>query len=75
VAVGPNASDPHYGPVEKTAAPIREGELLLLDVWAKEEKFRAALLRCHVTGFLGAKVPRKRESFWRGAPGEDKATT
>src|SRR6266404_7365463 len=29
VAVGPNASDPHYGPVEGKSASIREGELLL----------------------------------------------
>src|SRR5438874_3318233 len=29
IAVGPHASDPHYGPVEGKSAPIREGDLLL----------------------------------------------
>src|SRR5262249_6716672 len=35
VAVNANASDPHYGPVQGKSAPIREGDLLLLDVWGK----------------------------------------
>src|SRR5258708_9245788 len=35
VAVEPNASDPHYGPVERSSSPIREGDLLLLDLWPK----------------------------------------
>src|SRR5579885_655373 len=35
VAVNANASDPHYGPTAERSAPIREGDLLLLDVWAK----------------------------------------
>jgi Xaa-Pro aminopeptidase len=35
VAVGPHASDPHYGPTLESASPIREGDLLLLDVWGK----------------------------------------
>src|SRR5947209_13852691 len=37
VAVGPNASDPHYGPAKEKSALIREGELLLLDVWGKKK--------------------------------------
>src|SRR5882757_5412245 len=31
VAVNANASDPHYGPVQGKSAPIRQGDLLLLD--------------------------------------------
>jgi Xaa-Pro dipeptidase len=57
VAVGPNASDPHYGPVEGNAAPIREGELLLLDVWAKKKTPGSVYYDVTWTGFLGAKVP------------------
>ena len=41
VAVNANASDPHYAPMQGKAAPIREGDLLLLDVWGKT-KTRAA---------------------------------
>jgi len=57
VAVGPNASDPHYGPVEGKSAPIREGELLLLDVWAKKKTPGSVYYDITWTGFLGAKVP------------------
>jgi Xaa-Pro dipeptidase len=57
VAVGPNASDPHYGPVEGKSAPIREGELLLLDVWAKKRTPGSVYYDITWTGFLGAKVP------------------
>ena len=36
VAVGPNAANPHYAPVEGQAAPIRRGDVLLIDLWACE---------------------------------------
>jgi len=57
VAVGPNASDPHYGPVEGKASPIREGQLLLLDVWAKKNTPGSVYYDVTWTGFLGVKVP------------------
>jgi Xaa-Pro aminopeptidase len=59
VAVGANASDPHYGPVEGTAAPIREGQLLLLDVWAKKKTPGSVYYDVTWTGFLGTKVPEE----------------
>jgi len=65
VAVGPNASDPHYGPVEKTASPIREGELLLLDVWAKKNSPGSVYYDVTWTGFLGAKVPEEYAKIFR----------
>jgi Xaa-Pro dipeptidase len=59
VAVGANASDPHYGPVEGTASPIREGQLLLLDVWAKKNTPGSVYYDVTWTSFLGAKVPEE----------------
>jgi len=59
VAVGPNANDPHYGPVEGKAAPIREGQLLLLDVWAKKKTPGSVYYDVTWTGFLGTKVPEE----------------
>jgi Xaa-Pro aminopeptidase len=38
VAVGPHASDPHYAPTKETASPIRTGDLLLVDLWAREAR-------------------------------------
>jgi Xaa-Pro aminopeptidase len=59
VAVGPNASDPHYGPVEGKSSPIREGELLLLDVWAKKKTPGSVYYDVTWTGFLSTKVPEE----------------
>jgi Xaa-Pro aminopeptidase len=59
VAVNANASDPHYGPVEGKAAPIREGDLLLLDVWGKTKAAGSVYYDVSWIGFLGAKVPEK----------------
>ncbi len=36
VAVNANSGNPHYEPQEKTSAPIRQGDFVLLDVWAKK---------------------------------------
>jgi Xaa-Pro aminopeptidase len=36
VAAGPNAANPHYEPSAKRPRAIQEGELLLIDLWARE---------------------------------------
>jgi Xaa-Pro dipeptidase len=59
VAVNANASDPHYGPVAGKSSPIREGDLLLLDVWGKTKKPGSVYYDITWIGFLGAQVPEK----------------
>jgi len=59
IAVGPHASDPHYGPTRETASPIREGDLLLLDVWGKTKTAGSVYYDITWVGYLGAKVPEK----------------
>jgi len=59
VAVGPHASDPHYGPLAGKSSPIREGDLLLLDVWGKTKTPGSVYYDVTWIGFLGAKVPEK----------------
>lgn len=36
VAVGPHAADPHYEPSEANPREIRRGDILLIDLWARE---------------------------------------
>jgi Xaa-Pro aminopeptidase len=36
VAAGANAADPHYSPSASRPRPIKRGELLLIDLWARE---------------------------------------
>jgi Xaa-Pro dipeptidase len=59
IAVGPHASDPHYGPTQESAAPIREGDLLLMDVWGKMKTPGSVYYDITWVGYLGAKVPEK----------------
>jgi Xaa-Pro dipeptidase len=59
IAVNEHASDPHYGPTSESAAEIREGDLLLLDVWGKKKTPGSVYYDVTWMGYLGAKVPEK----------------
>jgi Xaa-Pro aminopeptidase len=65
VAVGPHASDPHYGPAPQNSSPIREGDLLLLDVWGKTKTPDSVYYDVTWVGYLGAKVPEKHAKIFR----------
>ncbi len=59
VAVGPHSGDPHYEPRRQGSSPIRDGDLLLLDVWGKLAKPGSVYYDITWMGYLGAKVPEK----------------
>lgn len=64
VAVNANSGDPHYDPRPETSKPIREGDFVLLDIWAKKNTPGAVYYDITWTGFVG-KSPsdRMREVF------------
>jgi Xaa-Pro aminopeptidase len=37
VSVGPHSADPHYQPAAERTTTIRKGDLLLIDLWARED--------------------------------------
>jgi Xaa-Pro aminopeptidase len=37
VAIGPNAANPHYEPTAQSSATIKRGDILLIDLWAREK--------------------------------------
>jgi Xaa-Pro dipeptidase len=59
IAVNAHASDPHYGPAQGKSSPIREGDLLLMDVWGKKNTPHSVYYDVTWIGYLGAKVPEK----------------
>jgi Xaa-Pro dipeptidase len=59
IAVNAHASDPHYGPTAESASLIREGDLLLLDVWGKKKTQGSVYYDVTWMGYLGARVPEK----------------
>jgi Xaa-Pro dipeptidase len=59
VAVGPHSGDPHYEPQPQASSPIRRGNLLLLDIWAKTLAPNSVYYDITWTGYLGARAPEK----------------
>ncbi|HEY7159074.1 MAG TPA: M24 family metallopeptidase [Gemmataceae bacterium] len=64
-AVGPHSGDPHYEPGPSNDAPIRDGDFVLIDLWAKLDKPRAVYSDLTWTGFVGAEVPEKYEKIFQ----------
>jgi Xaa-Pro aminopeptidase len=64
IAVNENASDPHYQAEPGKSAAIREGDLLLLDVWGKTKSAGSVYYDVTWIGFLGAKVPEEHAKIF-----------
>ena len=60
VAVNANSGNPHYEPHAEGSASIREGDFVLLDVWAKKDTPGAVYYDITWTGFVG-KAPSDRQ--------------
>jgi Xaa-Pro dipeptidase len=64
VAVNANSGNPHYEPHAEGSTPIREGDFVLLDVWAKKNTPGAVYYDITWTGFIGkAPSDKLREIF------------
>jgi Xaa-Pro dipeptidase len=59
VAVNAHASDPHYAPSNERPTEIKQGDLLLLDVWGKLKLPGSVYYDVAWVGYLGEKVPEK----------------
>ncbi len=53
VGANANASNPHYEPSEDVSSPIRRGDFVLLDMWAKLDRPDAVYYDITWTGFCG----------------------
>jgi len=74
VAVGPHSGDPHYEPKPGAEGTIREGQFVLIDLWAKLDRPNAVYSDLTWTGFVGRDVPaRYTEIFRIVARGRDAA--
>ncbi len=68
VAVGPHAGNPHHETSSGQGREIREGDFVLIDLWAKLQKPRAVYSDLTRVGFVGKTVPptntRKFSRSW-----------
>jgi Xaa-Pro aminopeptidase len=67
VAVNAHAGDPHYAPSDATPTPIREGDLVLIDLWARGRGPRDVYADITWVGFCGDRPPEKLERIFRVA--------
>jgi Xaa-Pro dipeptidase len=65
VGVGPHSGDPHYAPGPNSDSPIREGDFVLIDLWAKLDRPRSVYSDLTWTGFVGTVVPDKYEQIFQ----------
>src|SRR5258707_1351160 len=65
VGVNANSGDPHYGPSSAKSAPIREGDFVLLDIWAKKNVPNAVYYDITWTGFVGKSPSEKIQKVFR----------
>lgn len=74
VGVNRHSGDPHYEPSAEEHSPIRPGDWVLIDLWAKHADPEGVYCDVTFTGFAGADVPQKcREVFDLVTGARDKA--
>ena len=64
VGVGPHSGDPHYETTPATDAEIREGDLVLVDLWCRLNRPRAVYSDYTRVGFVGTTVPARYEDVF-----------
>ncbi len=64
VAVNSNASNPHYEPSRERTAPIRIGDLVLIDMFAKLMQPSAVYYDITWTGVCGASIPNNVQNVF-----------
>jgi Xaa-Pro aminopeptidase len=65
VAVNAHAGDPHYEPGEATRTPIRRGDLVLIDLWARATGPDDVYADITWVGFCGERPPARAEEIFR----------
>jgi len=64
VAVNANMSNPHYEPLAESSQPIRKGDAVLIDMWAKLDRPGAVFYDITWTGYCGAQPPSKLQNVF-----------
>ena len=63
IGVNAHSGDPHYEPTAATSAPMREGDFVLLDLWAKTSDPDGVYYDITWTGVIGTPSDQQREVF------------
>lgn len=69
VAVNSNSGDPHYGPDPERSLPIRAGDFVLIDLWAKLDAPGAVYYDITWTGFCGERPSEHMQGIFEVVTG------
>lgn len=64
VAINEHASDPHFEPTEENSYEMSEGDLVLIDLWAKKNKPGGIYYDITWMGYIGTEVPENIEMIF-----------
>jgi Xaa-Pro aminopeptidase len=64
VGVGSHSGDPHYETTPETDAPIKPGDFVLVDLWAKVNHPRAVYADYTRVGYVGSTVPEEYDELF-----------
>ncbi len=59
VAVNANSSNPHYAPTSSHTTPIKTGDFILIDLWAKQKQPDAIFADTTWVAYAGTNVPQQ----------------
>jgi Xaa-Pro dipeptidase len=62
VAINAHSADPHFEPTAQDSTPIRPGDFVLIDLWAKEPGSVYADFTW--TGFMGNRIPERYQEIF-----------
>ncbi|MDA1049063.1 MAG: M24 family metallopeptidase [Planctomycetota bacterium] len=65
IGVGPHSGDPHFEPDADNDTEMREGDFVLIDLWAKMDRPRAVYSDLTRVGFIGHQVPERYEEVFQ----------
>jgi Xaa-Pro aminopeptidase len=67
VGVNANSSNPHYSPTKESSQPIRKGDFVLIDMWAKLDKPDSVFYDITWTGVVGRAPSEREQQIFRTA--------
>ena len=69
VAVNEHGSDPHYLPLPEGSSPIKRGDWLLIDLWAKETSNASVYADITWVAYAGTQAPQQHQEVFRVVTG------
>jgi Xaa-Pro aminopeptidase len=72
-SVNANSANPHYEPTKESFSPIKRGDFVLIDLWAKKDAERSVYADITWTGYVGETVPEEYEKIFQIVKGSRNA--